>query len=122
MHKYKTTDRITVDIDKEKYPILTFTRALIVLNKSRKIRDWNRIEVFESASRKGYHIYIFLNHSIKYETQFKYRKMLGDCPVRLMLSKRDLKKGFNPDVMFTHKKIKGEWKEERLIFKVERVE
>lgn len=124
MRKYETTDRITVDVDGESgfRQILPMFKLIEIMNKIRtKIKNWRKVEIIRSPSGHGFHVYIHLNKEIKYSTQFKYRKMLGDCPVRLMLSKRDLKKGFDPDVMFTHKKIKGEWRTEHLLFSIERV-
>jgi len=113
MHKYTHTNRVTVDIDEPDTNKLEY-----IVNKAISILDYDRIEVFQSASGNGFHVYAYLNKNISYDKQFRYRKQLDDCKIRLMLSKKDLAKGFNPDVMFQYKKINGEWKKEKYLFTI----
>ena len=105
-------DRITVDLDDPDVGHLIYVLEHI------KKRNVYRIDVFRSPSGRGFHVIGHLREPISFKQQLDEREKLGDCKQRLRFSRRDLKRGFNPDVMFTHKKIDGEWKEEELLFKV----
>tara|TARA_Y100000310_G_C20669255_1_gene809344 strand:- start:624 stop:965 length:342 start_codon:yes stop_codon:yes gene_type:complete len=108
------TNRITLDWDNISLRD-AMQRLNTVLGVARLNKDlyYSHTECWNSPSGKGFHIIMHLKKWITYKTQLKFRKEWQDCTKRLKFSKRDLKKGYNPDVLFTHKKIKGKWREEK---------
>uniref|UniRef100_A0A6M3IEB5 DNA primase n=1 Tax=viral metagenome TaxID=1070528 RepID=A0A6M3IEB5_9ZZZZ len=114
MTEIKYVGRISLDYDS--YTELpTAIRALLKLYFDRNVR---RVGLYSSASGRGLHILATLNKPITVTEQLRIRQELGDCKDRVKFSKKDLKKGFNPDVLFTHKKVNGKWKKEQLIIQL----
>lgn len=110
--KLKETNRLTIDFDKRNLREVRRIAKEIATNKQKRVKN---VEIYRSSSGKGYHIIAYLKQNMTYSTQFRLRKKYQDCENRLKISKRDYKKGHNPDVMFTHKKINGTWKQVKLV-------
>lgn len=113
MGKQRLTDRITIDLDDTE-----LHHALMRALEAHFSHDAFQTSGYRSASGKGFHIIVQLRKGITFPQQFEYRRRLGDCPARLWLSKKDYERGFNPDVLFTNKKINGKWKTAELIFAI----
>jgi len=114
MTEIKYVGRISLDYDS--YTELpTAIRALLKLYFDRNTR---RVGLYSSASGRGLHIIAVLNKQITIEDQLRIRTELGDCKNRIKFSKKDKERGFNPDVLFTHKKVNGKWKKEQLIIQL----
>lgn len=104
--KQSKTERLSIDMD-DCTIIEAMQKAFQIKDNYQNVKI---IHIIESSSRNGYHIIAELKHKITFEEQLKLREHYGDCYGRLKYSKEDLKYGFNPDVMFTAKKINGRWK------------
>lgn len=103
----KLTHRLTIDIDNPNKK-----KAMAKAKKMLANKNVEFVEVFKSPSGNGFHLYATLKKPIAFRTQFYLRKKYGDCKKRLAYSIRDLKRGMNPDVMFTHKRYGKKWKTE----------
>lgn len=115
----KTTNRISLDYDHKWLDLYSIGFSFIYLSLFHK---WKQVTIYKSPSGKGWHVIFQLVNQISLKKQLEIRKMLGDCAYRLKYSKKDLKNGYNSDVLFTHKKVDGKWiKEEKVLdFKVSR--
>jgi hypothetical protein len=77
-----------------------------------------RFVVYESASGKGLHFELYLKRPVTIGESFTIRENLGDDPKRLMFSKADHARGWDFDILFTLKKINGEWKRRKFVEEV----
>ena len=90
-----------------KKEVLTYLRE-----NNYKIKGWF---FYQSASLEGRHLEVYFIMPIKVSEHFKLREMFRDDPARLKISKKDFTRNFNYDMMFTHKKINGKWRERHLL-------
>jgi len=104
--------KIGLDIDKTLDQTKTRTR---IYNYKDLIE---RFIVYKSASGTGLHFELYLRRPVTIGESFKIRENLGDDPIRLMFSKADFYRGWDFDILFTYKKINGEWKRRTFIEEV----
>ncbi len=95
----KRTDRISLDLDD--------TTEDVAINKAANMMEIDgviRIEISQSASKKGFHVAGYLENPISFEEHIKYREELGDDKKRIKYSKENVNLGLALyDVLFTAK-------------------
>lgn len=103
--------KIGLDIDNSINPEKTLN--LIKQGYKRKVE---RVNVYSSASGKGLHFELYLKSPVSIGESFEIRENLGDDQKRLIFSRADYERGWDFDILFTHKKINGQWKTRRFLF------
>lgn len=104
--------KIGLDIDKTTDPTNT--------EKKLKRMDFlvDKYDVYSSASGTGLHFEIYLKKPVSIGRSFDLREAWGDDPKRITFSKADFMRGWDFDILFTYKKINGEWKKRQFIKEV----
>ena len=113
----KLTNKITLDLDKFSWEMVEAVAGEFIENTVDG--ELNEMRIYQSAGGEGYHIECEMNWWTTPEMQLLIREEFYDDPKRLKWSKIDLKQGFAWDVLFTFKKICGQWKKRKLIMTIE---
>lgn len=94
----KFKSRITLDIDSKKYfKIITTIEAILKLKNVVGFKCY--------STKKGYHIIIYLNKKMTFKNQLIHRAYLGDDPLRIYYSKKEMPRQilFNRKIKYKHK-------------------
>lgn len=76
------------------------------------------VDKYESASTNGFHYEVHLKKPVSIQRTFQLRKKFLDDKVRLFFSVGDFLKNWSYDILFTDKKINGEWKKRKFITRI----